>query len=83
MLLVSLHVDGTEWSGRTQILARSTAYAPLCINDRNLQRCGVFVVGRHHQYGSRRTVAGAVAASHAVGNGYAVFLDPYGMAYAC
>ena len=81
MSLMSLHIDGAEGAGRAQVLTCSAADAAFCIDDGDLGRAFVAFDGGHHLYGSRRAVAGTIAAWLAIGERYAVFLYPYGMSY--
>ena len=77
---VSLHIDGAEWTCRTQVLARSASDTPLGIHDGDSDGVRISAVGRNHQYGSRRTMTGAVAALYAIGQRNAILSNPYGMA---
>ena len=79
MPLIPLDVYRTERTRRTQVLACSATDATLSVDDRNLRR--LFVLGIHvyHQYGSRRTVTGTVAAAHSIANRQTVLLYPHGM----
>ena len=94
MDFVSFYVYCSERPGRTEVFTGSAAYAPLLVDDRYLYRdtfffrvstcpvtVAVSVPDLHHLYGSCRAVPCAVAAFHAVGKDYTVFLDPDGMAY--
>lgn len=74
-------VDGAERSSRTKVLARTASDAPFGVDRRNLRRVGIVDVGKHHLYGSGWAMPGAVAAFHAVGQRYAIVLDPYGVTY--
>ena len=78
---MSLDVDRAERPRRTKVLAGTTAYATLGVNHGYLYRLLVVGVNGHHLYGSRRTMAGAVATAHSFRHGQTVFLDPHGMAY--
>lgn len=81
MVEVSLHVYGAERTCGAQILAGSAAYATLDVDGGDFGRILSVGIRRHHGYGLRGTVAGAVAALDVVGEGYAVLLDPHGVAY--
>ena len=81
MLFVAFYVDGREGTCRTQILTGTTAYATVFVDSRNVGRCLVVGVAGYHLNGTDRTVAGAVAAFHTIGQRNTVFLDPYGMTY--
>ena len=74
------HIDSTERTGRTKILAGTATDTPLRIDHRNLWRIRIRRVGCDHLYSSRRTVAGTVAALDSVGQGYTIRFHPYGMA---
>ena len=80
MSRVSLHVDGTEWASGTEILAGTASDATLHIDHWYSDRGLILWVGRHHQDGSRRTVAGAVATLDVVSHRDAILLHPNGMA---
>lgn len=82
MPLMSLYVYRTERTGGTQILACSATDATLGVDNWNLGRFVVLGIHVHHHYGSRRTMAGTVAAAHSVGHRQTVFLYPHGMTYA-
>ena len=81
MYFVPLHVDGTEWFRRTEILARSASDATAQVDGRELWRSLVVRVCRNHHDGSRRTVAGAVATFHSIGEDDAILLRPHRMTY--
>ena len=71
--------DGPD---RAEILAGSAARAPVLEYRRNLQRGFVVGIQGDHHYGSRRAVAGAVAAADPIADRQAVVPVPYGPAYA-
>lgn len=79
MPLISLNIYRTERTRRTQILACSATDATLGVDNWNLGRLVVLGIHVHHHYGSRRTMAGTVAAAHSVGHRQTVFLYPHGM----
>ena len=79
MPLMSLNVYRTERASGTQVLACSATDATLCVYYGYLRRLVVLGIHVHHQYGSRRTMAGTVAAAHAVGHRQTVFLYPHCM----
>lgn len=79
MHFMPLYVDGTEWLGRTKILARSATDATALVDGRELRRVLILRICRNHHDGSRRTVAGAVAAFHTIGEDDAVLLRPHCM----
>ena len=80
MYFVSFHINRTERSGRAEVLTSATAYALVLVHGRHLHRAvWTFVV--YHLDGSRRAMAGAIAATDAVGQHNAVFLDPHSMTY--
>ena len=81
MYFVSLHMDGTEWFRRTEILARSTTDATAQVDGRELRRSLVIRVCRNHHDGSRRTMTGTVATFHSIGEDDAVLLRPHSMTY--
>ena len=79
MSFMSFHIDGTEGAGRTEVLAGTATDATLGVDNGYLHRMLVGGITGHHLDGSRRTMAGAVAALHPVGQRNTVFPDPYGM----
>ena len=81
MHLVSFYIDSRERTCGTQIFAGTTAYTACLVDSRNVGRCLVVGVAGYHLDGADRTVAGAVAAFHTIGQRNTVFLDPYGMTY--
>lgn len=81
MYFVPLHVDGAEWFRRTEILARSATDATAQVDGRELWRSLVVRVCRNHHDGSRRTVTGAVATFHSIGEDDAILLRPHRMTY--
>lgn len=80
MPFVSLDIYGAERARGTQVLASSAPDALFGVDSRNLNRFFVVRIRRDHRYRANRAVAFAVSASHAVGQRYAVLLDPNGMA---
>lgn len=80
MLFVSFDIDGAERPRRTEVLAGAAADAALFVHDGNLRRTGRRRIGGDHRDGPRGTMAGAVAALHAVGVDDTVGGDPYGVA---
>ena len=83
MRRMPFHIDGTKRTGRTEVFACAATDATLCVDNRNLDGGRIAAFGRHHLYRSRRAMAGAVAAFHAIDQRYAILSDPYGMADAC
>ena len=79
----ALHVDCAEGACRAKVLAGPAPDATFLVHNRYLGRIGVGGIGRHHQYGPGRTVAGTVAAVYAVGQRHAVLLYPHGVPYLC
>ena len=77
---VTFHVDGAEWASGTEILAGTASDATLHIDHWYSDRGLILRVGRHHQDGSRRTVAGTVATLDVVSHRDAILLHPYGVA---
>ena len=80
---MAFHIDGTERTGRAQVFARTATDTPLGIDNRNLDGVRITVIRRNHQYGSRWTMAGTVAAIYTVGQRNTVLFYPYSMADAC
>ena len=80
---MSFHIDGTERSGRTQILTCAATDTPFGIDDRNLDEARVIAVRGNHQYGSRWAMAGTVTTIHAIGQRNTVLFYPYGVTDAC
>ena len=76
-----LDVNGAERACRTKVFASSAADAALDVHDGNFGRIRHSGIGSYHDDRARRTMAGAVAAFHAVCQRNAVFPDPYGMTY--
>lgn len=80
MLLMALHVDGTEGANRTEVLASSTTDTTILINDGNARRLLILRIHWHHGDGSYRTMAGTVSTRHTIGDRQTVLLYPYSMA---
>ena len=78
MYFVALYMDGAERLCRTEVLASSATDASAHIYSRELEPVLIAFVDRHHDDGSRRTVAGAVAAFHSIRKDDAVLLRPAG-----
>ena len=81
MYLVPLYVDGREGACGAQVFAGSAADAACRVYGGHFHFYAVGGGVWYHGDGPCRTVAGAVAALHTVGQWDAVLLDPYGMAY--
>ena len=81
MHLVSFNVNRAERTSRTQVFARSAAYATRLVDGRYFRRMLVIGVKRHHGYCPGGTMARTVAALHAVCQRHAVLLNPHRMAY--
>ena len=81
MHFVTLNDDGRERTGRTDIFTSTTADADLLIDGRYPWRLVVILVQLYHFDGTRRTVAGTVAAVHTVAHRHTVLLNPHGVAY--
>lgn len=79
MHFVALYMDGAERLCRTEVLACSATDASAHIYGWELESVFVVLVDRHHDDGSRRTVAGTVAAFHSIRKDDAVLLRPDGM----
>ena len=78
VVYITLHINRAERSGRAEVLASTAADTFVFIHGRHLHRAiRAFVV--YHLDGSRRAVAGAVAAADTIGQHHTVFLDPYGV----
>ena len=73
---IPLYINRAKRSGRTEVFAGTTADAFVLVHGRHLM---AFIV--YHLDGTRRAVAGTVAAADAVGEHHAVFLNPYGMTH--
>lgn len=76
MVFVAFHIDGAEGAARTKILTCTAADALLRIDNRDLDA----LLRLDHRDGTCRAMTGAIAAFHAVGERYAIFLNPHGMA---
>lgn len=83
MPFVSLHVDGTEGAGGTEVLAGSATYAAFRVDYRYLLGFLIFRMAWHHLYGTRRAMAGTVATLHTVSHGDAIPSSPYSVSYLC
>lgn len=79
MYFVAFYMDGAERLCRTEVLACSATDASAHIYGRELESVLVVLVDWHHENGSRRTVAGTVAAFHFIRKDDAVLLRPDGM----
>ena len=76
---VSFHVNGTEWTCRTKILASPATDTTFHIHNRNLQRIRIISIGRNHRNRSRRAMPGAVATRYLIPKWHAILLYPHGM----
>ena len=81
MYFMSLNIDSREGTSRTDIFTGTTANAGCVIDSGNHGRLLIVLIKWYHLNGSCRTVAGAVAALHLVGNRHTVLLDKDGMTY--
>jgi len=79
--VVPFHINGAEGTCRTKVLACAASYAALGVDNRYLQFLLAAVFQINHLYGSRRTMALAIATRLTVAHGDAVLPDPHGMAY--
>ena len=79
MHFMSFHIDGREGTCGTEVFTGTAADATVLVDGGHQDGLSiVFVI--HHLDGSCGTVAGAVAATDAIGEHYAVVFDPYGVA---
>ena len=78
---MSLNIDSREGTGRTDIFTGTTANAGCVIDSRNHGRLLIVLIELHHFNGSCRTMAGAVAALHLVGNRHTILLNKDCMTY--
>ena len=78
---MSLHHNGRERTGWTNILAGTTANAGLLVDGGHIWRLVVPLIEGYHFDGSRRTMARAVATLHSIGHRHAILLDEHGMTY--
>ena len=76
---VTFYIDTAKGAGGTEILAGAAAYAARLVDGGHQGRFVVVLVERHHGDGSHGTDFGTMAATVAVGQRDAVFLDPDGM----
>ncbi len=83
MHFVTFHIDGTEWTGWTEVLAGSAADAIGFVDGWDIYASGVVLVERNHFDGSRWTMAFTVSAIHTVRHRNTVLLDPHGMTDLC
>ena len=79
MHLMSFDIDGAERPCRTHILTGAAANAHRIVHSRNHGRGFVVGIAGNHHDGSNGAVTRTVAAVYAIGQHYAVFLNPYGM----
>ena len=76
---MSLYIDGTVGTCRTQVLTGTAADAALHIDDRDVARAGIALVGGYHLDSSRGAMTLAVAAVDIIGEYDTVLTNPYGM----
>lgn len=81
LLFDTLDVDGCEWTRRAQMFACATTDTTVVVDSWNLHRSLVIRIDRNHRDGSRRTTAGTVAATDAVGHLDTIVLNKDGTAY--
>ena len=80
MHFIPFHINCAKRSGRAEVLAGTAADAFVLVHGRHLHLAvRTFVI--HHLDSSSGAVACTVAAADAVGEHYAIFLDPYGMTH--
>ena len=79
MHLMAFYIDGREGTRRTNILTGTAADTGRLVDSGNQGRLLIVLVERHHLDGSRRTVAGTVAALHLISQHYTVLLNPNSM----
>ena len=80
MHFVSLYIDSAMRTSRTQIFTGTATDTASLVDSGNVGRFVILRVARYHLDSTCRTVAGTIAAFYTIGQYYAVFLDPYGMA---
>lgn len=81
MHFIPFHVNRAERTCRTKVLASPATDTPLHIDGRNFERIGIARIRRYHLYGSCRTMAGAVATFHTIGQRHTILFHPYSVAY--
>ena len=81
MHFMSFYMNSRKGTHRTQILAGSTANAGVFVDSRNRGRQFVVRVRGNHLYGSRRTVACAVATLCLACSGDTEISSHHGVAY--
>ena len=75
---ISFHINRTERTGGAKMLTRAAADAFVFIHGGNFHSAvRAFII--NHLDGSRRAMAGAIAATDAIAQHYAILLDPHGM----
>ena len=77
---ITFHVNRAKRSGGAEVLAGATADAFVLVNGRHLYLAiWAFIV--YHLDGTSGAMTCTVAATDAVGEHYAIFLDPYGVTH--
>jgi hypothetical protein len=81
MGVVAFHINGTERTCRTKVLACTTSDTAFCIDNRYLQFFLASILNIYHLYGSGGAMTLAIATRLAVAHRNTVLPDPYCMAY--
>ena len=79
MTFMSFYIDCTERTCRTEVFARAASDATFNVHHRNLRRIRLLRIRGHHRDGSRRAMAGTVAAIYPIGERHTVLFYPHGM----
>lgn len=78
---MTFYIDGTERTGRTEILAGTASDAALVVYNRYFGGIRIVFVRWYHLYCPDRAVSGTVATFDTIGQRHTIFLYPYGMSY--
>ena len=78
--MISLYIDGAEWSGGTEVLAGAATDATAFVDGGYHHGLSVVLVF-HHLDSTGGAVASTVAAADAIGQHHAIVFYPNGMAY--
>ena len=81
MYFMSLYINGTEWTGRTEVLTGTATDTFRLVDGGDQYRHFIIRIQWDHFNGSSRTMALTIATLHSFGNRDTVLFDPYSMTY--
>ena len=76
MAFMTFDMNGTDWTGGTQMFTGAATNAAFSINHGDLRRFGIFGVERSHMNGAHRAVGRTIVAIHAIAQNHATRFCP-------